>query len=299
MERLGQTIRGEAENPVVGAAGALAAMRTVVALATPFTSDGNIEPDAFAAHLRWLTQLGVDGVLVCGTTGEGPLLSDDEVVTVTRHARDATSTPLIVNVGRPGTLTTLHLAARALEAGADALCVVVPYYYTLGQAEIAAHFQTLLRELSGAVLFAYSIPSHAGNDLEPDTFAALLNSGLYGLKDSSKSVERHAAYAAASRRAGVPCGLLCGSDNLVAGARWAGGTGSATAMANVCPQLVAAVHAAFDAGRPEDAAAAQVTLSDARAQLVTGATARAVKLRLHELLGDIGIDYPTGVRGPL
>ena len=88
----------------------------IVALLTPFDDDGRLDEPALRAHVDQLVEAGVDGLMPCGTTGEGPLLSDDELATVVRATCEAAGDrlPVLAHVGRPGTRPTLELARRAV-----------------------------------------------------------------------------------------------------------------------------------------------------------------------------------------
>ena len=88
----------------------------IVALLTPFEENGGLDEAALAAHMDYLVSAGVDGVMPCGTTGEGPLLSDDDVTEVVRATCNAAAgrVPVLAHVGRPGTPSTLALARRAV-----------------------------------------------------------------------------------------------------------------------------------------------------------------------------------------
>lgn len=269
---------------------------THAALVTPFRADGALDLDALAAHVSWLlSRDGAPGLMVCGTTGESALLEPDEVIAVVRGAVAAAAgaVPVIAHVGRPATAATIRLGERALEAGADAISAVVPYYFPLSAEQIRAHYEALLDAFPDAPVLAYNIPGHTGNDLAAEDLGALLEHGLAGLKDSTKSLERHEAYIAAAQ--GRDVALLSGSDTLLAAARRAGGNGSITAMANVRPELVAAVHAAADAGDWEAAEAAQRELEEAREAMPGGGTARSVKRALAARVDG----YPDAVRAPL
>src|SRR3954463_8993458 len=127
----------------------------VVALLPP--SDGGGAPDggALRAHVDLLVEAGVDALMPCGTTGEGPLLSDDEVAAVVRAtvAAAAGRVPVLAHVGRPGTPPTLALPRRAGADGAAAVAAVVPYYYAAGDDEIRAHYDALV-EGAGAPVYA-------------------------------------------------------------------------------------------------------------------------------------------------
>src|SRR3954470_3000337 len=131
----------------------------IVALTTPFTADGAVDGDALRAHAQWLVAEGTDGLMPCGTTGEGALLSDDEVVAVVAGVVQAVAgaVPVVAHVGRPGTEATRVLAERALAAGADAVSAVVPYYFPLEPEQIVAHYETLVAAVAPAPFLVYVI----------------------------------------------------------------------------------------------------------------------------------------------
>ena len=168
----------------------------VVALLTPFDAAGAVDKVALGAHVAWLIERGVDGFMPCGTTGETALLGDDEVVEVVESvvAACAGHVPVIAHVGRPATEATIALGERALTAGATAVSAVVPYYFRLDAEQVLAHYRALVGALGGERVLAYTIPSHAGNELDPATLADLAGAGLAGLKDSTQDPERHREY---------------------------------------------------------------------------------------------------------
>src|SRR6476660_4257034 len=109
----------------------LAPAAVIPALLTPYAAGGAVDRDALRAHVGWLVDHGVDGIMPCGTTGETALLADDEVVEVVEAvvAGAGGRVPVIAHVGRPGTDATIELGRRALDAGAAAVSAVVPYYH--------------------------------------------------------------------------------------------------------------------------------------------------------------------------
>ncbi len=121
----------------------------IPALLTPYAPDGSVDHGALRAHAEWLLEHGADGLMPCGSTGETALLSDDEVVAVTATAVAATGGrgPVIAHVGRPATKATAQLGARALDAGADAVSAVVPYYHPLEPEQVLDHYRALMDEL--------------------------------------------------------------------------------------------------------------------------------------------------------
>jgi dihydrodipicolinate synthase/N-acetylneuraminate lyase len=245
------------------------------ALLTPLAADGGVEVDALRAHCRWLVESGIDGVLVAGTTGEGPLLDDDDVVRAVSAV--AGETRVMAQVGRPSTTATLALARRALEAGADEVSVVVPYYYELGDEQLLAHFEAL------APALVYVIPARTVNDVSASLLDRLAEVGIVGVKDSTKSLARHEEYLeVAGHRLGFR--VYMGSDGLAADALERGATGVISAIANVRPDLVVALR--------DGAREAQEEVLAVRAG--AGGLAGLKRLVAQRIAG-----YPVTVRAPL
>jgi 4-hydroxy-tetrahydrodipicolinate synthase len=280
----------------------LPAPAVVVALLTPHGADGALDEGALRAHVDLLAEAGVDALMPCGTTGEGPLLSDAEVGRVVRAtvAACAGRMPVLAHVGRPGTAPTLALAHGAVDDGAAAVAAVVPYYYPAGDDEVRAHYGALIERVDAPV-FAYTIPSHTHRELEPALLERLIADGLAGLKDSTKTPERHREYAAAVERAAAPFALFTGSAGLVLDALRTGAAGAVLALANLHPEACVALARAAADGRDDDAQRGQAELEalDARLRRRGAATIPALKRGVAERLAERGAAYPVEVRGPL
>ena len=248
---------------------------------TPFDGSGRPDTGALATHVQMLLAAGVDAVMPCGTTGEGPLLAVEEVTEVIRASREAASRGrVLAHVGRPDTATTVRLARRALADGADGISAVVPYYYALTDEQILTHFRAVVAAASEQPAYAYTIPARTGNELSVDDVRTLAAEGLAGVKDSTKSLERHREYIAT----GID--VLTGTDAFVLDAFRAGAAGCVSALANVYPELFVALRE----GSGEDV---QAEISARRAELAGGPAVlkRALAKRLP--------GYPTDVRAPL
>lgn len=269
----------------------LAPRAVVVALLTPFDEDGGLAPAPLREHVEFLVAAGVDALMPCGTTGEGPLLDEEEICSVVAAVVDAAEgrIPVLAHVGRPDTAATARLARRALAAGAAAVSAVVPYYYALEDAQIVAHYRALIDAADGRPAYAYTIPARTGNDLSVDAVRELGRDGLAGVKDSTKSLERHRDYL----RAGLA--VFMGSDGMVAEALAAGAAGCVSALANVRPDLLLRLKDAAAAGRHDEASAAQEEVSTLRAELSRG---RAL-VGLKAAAADRFPGYPSALRGPL
>jgi 4-hydroxy-tetrahydrodipicolinate synthase len=270
----------------------------VVALFTPFGEDGRLDRDALMGHVRYLLDQGVDAVMPCGTTGEGALLEDEEVAAVVAATVEAArSSEVIAHVGRPGTDATIRLARRALDAGASAISAVVPYYYPLTPDQTLRHYRSLLQALPGVPVFAYTIPERTGNQLEPETLESLAEDGLAGLKDSTKSFDRHLEYVAAVK--GHDARVLMGSDGMLLEALRAGAGGSVSALANVRPDLLVRLKRAFLEEQVEEAEKTQAEIAQTRESLTRGPVLASLKRAVSETLVEHGVRYPSALRAPL
>jgi 4-hydroxy-tetrahydrodipicolinate synthase len=145
----------------------------ITAMATPFHEDGGLD-DAGARHLaRHLVEHGSHGLVLAGTTGESPTLSDDEKLTLYRSVRDEIGgeATLILGTGSNDTLHTVELTKLAAEAGADAALVVTPYYNKPNRDGVLAHYEAVSQV--GIPLVLYNIPSRTALNLAPDLLAEL------------------------------------------------------------------------------------------------------------------------------
>src|SRR5918999_2715780 len=205
---------------------------------TPYAADGSVDHAALRGHAEWLLEHGADGLMPCGSTGETALLSDDEVVAVVATAVAATGGrgPVIAHVGRPSTRATAELGTRALEAGADAVSAVVPYYHPLEPEQVVDHYRAVMDELGAGRVLAYSIPTHSNNVLGAAELGTLAAEGLAGFKDSTMSPEQHDAYAAAVRASGRDdFALFTGSAAMLLRSMRAGGAGGVLGIAHPHP----------------------------------------------------------------
>jgi 4-hydroxy-tetrahydrodipicolinate synthase len=272
------------------------APRFLAAITTPFGDDGLVRLDAFEAHVAWLAEVGLDGVFVAGTTGEGVLLEDDEIAALVERAVGH-DLRVIAQVGRPSTPATARLARRAIELGADGVAAYVPWFYPAKEAEARTHFQGLLEAAGDTPAFLYNIPRRTVNDLTPELAAELARAGFAGMKDSTGDFERHEAYLDAL--GGTPFELYIGSEPLALRAFRRGNAGAVTGLASARPELFVALREALSAGDDEAAERVQAQIAEAKGEVESeGSTVAGVKRRVAAALAERGVDYPPSLRPP-
>jgi 4-hydroxy-tetrahydrodipicolinate synthase len=139
----------------------------VTAMVTPFGPDGALDLDAAAALARHLADHGSEGLVVAGTTGEGPVLTDDERISLFRAVIDAVTIPVIATSGTNDTAHSVLMTREAEAAGAAGVLVVTPYYNRPSAAGLAAHFRAVAGASSLPVVL-YDISVRSGRRIGPD-----------------------------------------------------------------------------------------------------------------------------------
>jgi 4-hydroxy-tetrahydrodipicolinate synthase len=183
----------------------------LTAMVTPFNADGSVNLDKFRELAAYLVQHGSDGVVVAGTTGESPTLSDDEKLELFAAAVDAVGDRATVVAGT-GTYDTLHsarLTERAHELGVDAFLIVTPYYSKPPQRAIVRHFQEIA-ERTDKPIVVYNIPSRVVINIEPETIAELAEiENVRAVKQAHDDLDQ------ARLIPGLGLDLYAGDDNLI------------------------------------------------------------------------------------
>jgi len=146
----------------------------LTAIVTPFKPDGSLDLEAFRRLARHLVEHGSDGLVVTGTTGESPTLTDDEKAALWGAAVEEVGdrATVVAGAGTYDTRHSVHLAERAHELGVDGLLVVTPYYNKPPARGIVAHFRAIA-ETSDKPIVVYNIPGRVVINLEPETIAEL------------------------------------------------------------------------------------------------------------------------------
>ncbi|HEX5944622.1 MAG TPA: 4-hydroxy-tetrahydrodipicolinate synthase [Acidimicrobiales bacterium] len=167
--------------------------KVLTAMVTPFRDDGSLDVDGAAALARWLVAQGNDGLVVAGTTGEAPTLTDDEAVELWRTVRAAVDVPLVAGTGSNDTRHTIGMSQLAAETGVDGLLVVSPYYNRPPQAGIEAHFRAVAAAVDLPIM-VYDVPARTGRALTVDTIVRLANEvpSIVALKDARGNVQESA-----------------------------------------------------------------------------------------------------------
>ena len=183
----------------------------LTAIVTPFGADGSVNLDKFRELAIYLVDHGSDGVVVSGTTGESPTLSDDEKLQLFAAAVEAVGgrATVVAGTGTNDTRHSAQLTERANELGVDAFLVVTPYYSKPPQRAIVRHVQEIAAHTDKPIV-VYNIPSRVVVNIEPETIAELAKiENVRAVKQAHDDLEQ------ARRIPGFGLDLYAGDDNLI------------------------------------------------------------------------------------
>jgi 4-hydroxy-tetrahydrodipicolinate synthase len=211
------------------------------AMTTPLTDDGSIDFDRLREHARRLVDRGVDGVVPVGTTGESATLTHDEHVEVVAAVADEVGgeVPVVAGAGSNSTHEAVGLAGRCVDAGADALLLISPYYNRPEPKGMESHYREIADRID-APQVVYNVPSRTGRNVEVDTVTSLASHDrVVGYKAASGDVGRVSEVVERTRDEAFS--VLSGDDALTLPVCSVGGRGAISVTANVEPERVSEV----------------------------------------------------------
>jgi 4-hydroxy-tetrahydrodipicolinate synthase len=256
----------------------------LTAIVTPFKADGSVDLDSFRALARHLVEHGSDGLVVTGTTGESPTLSDEEKGALWRTAVEEVGGRATVVAGT-GTYDTHHsiaLARRAADAGVDGLLVVTPYYNKPPQRGIVAHFEAIAAATDRPIV-VYNIPGRVVVNIEPETITRLAQIGtVRAVKQANDDLGQ------AKHIVETGLDLYAGDDDLVLPFLELGGVGGVCVHTHVVGPQVAELVRLWQAGEHEAARALDRDLQPSIELLRVAPNPIAIKAALNLLGHEVG-----------
>ncbi|MGH2995764.1 MAG: 4-hydroxy-tetrahydrodipicolinate synthase [Gaiellaceae bacterium] len=263
----------------------------LTAVATPFDADGSVNLEAFRRLCRHLVENGSDGVVVAGTTGEAPTLSDDERLQLFATAVETIGAraTVVAGTGTYSTAHSVHLTEQAHELGVDAFLVVTPYYSKPPARGILEHFRAIAHATDRPII-AYNIPQRVVLNLEPETLAQLAEI------PNVRAVKQATTDPAQARRIVAETGLAlyAGNDDLLLPFLELGGAGGILVFTHLVGRQVRELVARFRAGDTAGARALEKELRPVLEALAVTTNPIPLKAALNMLGHDVG-----GLRLPL
>ncbi len=228
------------------------------ALVTPFT-DGNVNFSMFEILLKRQIDSGIHTIVLCGTTGESPTLSDKEKLAIFDHAKRyvGSNCRLLAGTGSNDTRHAISLSQQAEAVGADGLLVVSPYYNKATPDGLCAHYSAIAAAVHIPVLL-YNVPSRTGVDIPVSVYQRLSQiPNIAGVKEASADITKVARIKAACP---PDFAVWSGNDDQAVPVMSLGGLGVISVLSNIAPMETQAMAQAALAGDFDTAAALQIDL---------------------------------------
>jgi 4-hydroxy-tetrahydrodipicolinate synthase len=260
-------------------------------MVTPFNGDGAVNIEGFRRLCAYLVDNGSDGLVVAGTTGEAPTLSDEERLELFAAAVDTVGdrASIIAGTGTYSTAHSVHLTREADAIGVDGFLVVTPYYNKPPVRGIVAHFEAIAAETDKPII-AYNIPQRVVLNLEPEALAQLAEiPNVQYVKQATTDLDQ-------ARRIVEEIGLIlyAGNDDLLLPFLELGGKGGVFVFTHVVGPQVKELIGRFNDGDREGARAIANELQPVIDALAVTTNPIPVKAALNMLGHEVG-----GLRLPL
>lgn len=221
------------------------------ALITPLNAEG-IDYENFGKLIDWQIEEGIDSLVICGTTGEGSTLSDEEHRDALEFAykRAAGRVPMIAGTGSNDTAYAIDLTKFACEIGYEGMLLVTPYYNKATQNGLIKTFTAIADESTKPCLL-YNVPSRTGCNIEPATYGVLADHPMItGIKEASGNISKIVETMAI---VGDRLDLYSGNDDQIVPLLSLGGSGVISVLSNVLPKETSQMCHKFFEGKTDEA----------------------------------------------
>ncbi|PPA72010.1 4-hydroxy-tetrahydrodipicolinate synthase [Jeotgalibacillus proteolyticus] len=227
--------------------------RVSTAMATPFTQQGAIDFEQTTKLINYLLDNGTESLVIAGTTGESPTLSSQEKIDLIKHTVNAVNgrVPVIAGTGSNNTEGSIELSKKAVEAGADAIMLVAPYYSKPSQEGLYQHFAAIAEEVDVPVMI-YNIPGRSAVNILPETIIRLsLIDNITAVKEASGSLDQMTEILSNVKKDFL---VYSGDDGLTLPLLAIGGHGVVSVASHVAGNEMQRMITAFEEGRFQEAA---------------------------------------------
>ena len=256
---------------------------SIVALATPFQTDGSIDYDCLRKLIDWHIEQGTDCIGVVGTTGESPTVTIEENCEIIRAAVEQARgrVPIMAGCGSNSTAEAITLAKFAKSVGANCQLQVVPYYNKPTQEGQYQHFKAIAEATGDLPIVLYNVPGRTVAGLEHDTILRLAQiPGIVAIKEATGDLARAQWLI---RDLPKNFAIYSGDDATAVAINLSGGNGNISVTANIAPKLMHEMCQAAMAGNIEQAMRIQFQLMPLHKHLFVEANPIPVKWAMQRL----------------
>ncbi len=228
------------------------------AIITPTTPEG-VDYEAFGRLIDWQIEEGVNAIVVCGTTGENPTLTDEEHKECIRYCVERVNhrIPVIAGTGSNDTAHAIEMTKYACSVGADAILVVTPYYNKATQAGLVQMYYAIA-DASTVPMIVYNVPSRTGCGINPETYVELAkHPRIAAIKEANGDISKIAKTAQLLNGA---MDIYSGNDDQIVPIMSLGGIGVISVLSNVAPAQTVKICNRWFSGDVEGARELQLEL---------------------------------------
>lgn len=265
--------------------------KLITAMVTPFDEELNVDLESAGLLARKLVAEGNTALVITGTTGEAPTLTDDEKISLYKTIKKYVDVPIIAGVGTNNTRTTIENAKAAKKAGVDGLLVVAPYYNKPDQDSLYCHFKEVAQSVDLPIML-YNVPGRTGCNILPETVEKLAQiDNIVALKEASGDINQ---FAEIIKRLPKEFLVYSGDDSLLLPAMSIGAYGVVSVAAHIVGPEMKEMIDAFLAGDNKKAMEIHLKLLNVFRNLFVVSNPIPVKAALNMIGVNVG-----GLRLPL
>ena len=227
-----------------------------VAIITPMHADGSVNYDELGRIIEDQIAHSTDAIVICGTTGESPTMTDEEHTECIRYAvkKVAGRVPVVAGTGSNDTKYAIWLSQQAEADGADALLLVTPYYNKTTQRGLVTMYNTIA-DASTKPVILYNVPSRTGIGIQPETYVKLAeHPNIAAIKEANSDISK---IVETFSLVGDKLDIYSGNDDQIVPILSMGGMGCISVLSNVVPAGTVAITDKFFAGDVSGAAQLQ------------------------------------------
>ena len=230
------------------------------AIVTPFDKDDNINFDEFKKLIDFQIDNKIDGIVVCGTTGEAATLSKEEKEELIKYFVKVVNKkiPVIVGVGSNNTNLAIENENYAEKVGADGLLVVTPYYNKTTQKGLIEHYK-LIAENTNLPIILYNVPGRTGIDIQPDTYFELSKiKNIVATKEASGDISKVLQI---RKLCQDNLNIYSGNDDQIVPILSLGGLGVISVLSNIMPKYSVEIIQKYLNGETKEASNMQIEIA--------------------------------------
>ncbi len=260
---------------------------SAVAMVTPFNEDLSVNYDKVKELIEFHIKNGTNAILINGTTGESPNISDEEFEKLIKLAVETIDkrVPLIAGTGSNSTSHSLALSKKAEELGADALLLITPYYNKATQEGVLQHF-TYVADRVNLPIILYNVPGRTSVNLEPETvYKASQHKNIVAVKEASGNISQVVKIRSLCDK---EFAIYSGNDDIIIPTMACHGQGVISVLANVAPKAVSDMTRAYLDGELDKAIDMQMEYTPLIEALFTEPNPIAVKCAMNHMDMNVG-----------